>query len=702
MKRKILLTAIASVLFVFALAMCIGATTIYRDSAGNELFRFEMDDSSIITAYEGEFPKTDSEGNALTWYVTATGEENGNAIKTVASVLTLDENYATLNNGTYSYKTSTVNTLNVVSVNFPSDKGITTLNLAGSGYKRNNGWDPKGTEILFIYLPATLTTLPERVAQGSQVLVCDMPSEMPITTISRVAFYEAKCLREINIPSTVTLIDGENKNSGAAFYACSSLERVTFGENSQLEKIGKEAFTLNSSLKYVKIPDTVKYVGYHAFSYTQIEESPFGMGSLCEEIGGRAFSDNTALKSFIVPATLKKVEILGDKDWGPIAQCPNIDTVAFGNSAPITELQPSFFGKAGVGKIILPNGPTYIPDRYFIGASIDEVCFSNTIEIAYERVFQSATVKTIRLGSGFKHFVNSIDDNHSFTHAVNGLEAIYMPATFYAEKPDTVYHVGHAFECGNANNVKIFYTGSLEELAITLDNFKNGTKNSGTSNSKFTGAKQVSYADYIKDTEAYASGSYIVYDYDSCDAFCVPLYTEDMDFQVTITYESYLENGTKAVACPVCKTLSEGETVDPLFVCCGYSVPENGEGGISVLYIINKDEIGEYERATGKSLAYGVFVASYEKVGENDILDADGTFANGAIGTEFKNKEMAAFEIKVIGFITDAQKNAKLIVGAYTIATKGEEKIVTYIQPEKATEGSRYNLITFNDYNLEA
>ena len=58
-----------------------------------------------------------------------------------------------------------------------------------------------------------------------------------------------------------------------------------------------------------------------------------------------------------------------------------------------------------------------------------------------------------------------------------------------------------------------------------------------------------------------------------------------------------------------------------------------------------------------------------------------------------------AFEIKVTGFTTDAQKMAKLIVSAYVIATKGEETVVSYLQPEPPTEGSRYNIITFNDFN---
>ena len=697
MKKKLLLMIFATSLFILAFAMCIGATTIYRDSEGNELFRFEADENSIITTYEGSFPKTNSSGDALTWYVTATSTENGNTIKTVASVLTLDENYATLNNGTYSYKTSTVNTKTVVSVYFPSDKGITTLNLANEGYKNNINWDPSGTEILFVYLPSTLTTLPNRIVQGSKALVCEMPSDMPIETISRVSFYEAKCLREINIPSSVTLIDGVNKNDGAAFYYCVSLEKVTFGANSQLETIGTMAFNNCNSLKYIKLPDGVKKIGQHALSYTDLRESPFGAGSLCEELGGRCFGNIPDLESFIVPATIKKAEILGDNDWGPLAET-NVGLVTFGNSAPITELVPVFFGRAIIDRIILPEGPTNIPNRYFVNATLTDVCFSSTIETAEERVFQGSTIEVIRLGANFKHFTNTAIDHQSFTNALKGLKEIYIPASFYASAPSTMYQSSYAFDCGSSNNIKFFYTGTSEQLAIAIDNFKNQTTVSGTNNWKFVGATPVSYEDYIGNTEAYANGNYIVYGYDSCEAFCVPFYTEDMSFDTTISYKSYLEKGTKAVACPVCGTLGEGVEVDPLFVCLGYSSPENGDGGISIRYTVNATAIEEYTKATGKSLSYGMFATTKQAIGNSDIFDGEGNAVNGAIALDVTKSNFAFIALKMVGFETEESKKAEFAIGAYVVTTKDEQKSYSYLQQGTPVNGEKYAYIKYNDF----
>ena len=702
MKNKLLLVSLMIALFVLVFALGVSASTIYKDEGGSVLFSYEVDEKNIISEYTGEFPKTDGQGNHLTWYVKNTADENGNTVKTVASFLTMDEAYATLNeSGVYTYKSNTgVTNLKIVSVSFPQNSGIKKLNLSNGGYRNAYSYTSNTAEILFIYLPNTLTELPERIAQSTRALVCDIPLDTPITKISHVAFHDSKCLREINIPATVLSIDGKSANDGAAFYQCESLERVNVAPNSQMTTIGNMAFFNCHKLSYIKIPDSVTSVGSRAFYETALVESPFGMGSRCETIGGRAFSVIPTLKTFIVPATLKSVEILGSQDYGPLAECPNIELVTFGNSAPITELLPSFFARAGIKKVILPNGPTKIPNRYFTCATLGDVCFSDPIETADERVFQAAYVEVIRFGANFKHFSNTLDDNHSFTNATKGIKEIYLPASFYAQNPETVYHIGYAFTLDGAgsSNIKFFFTGSAEELAVTLDNFKNGTKASGTNNWKFTGAEIVSYADYLADTESYADKTVIVWGYDSCKAFCVPFYDEDVDIETTIVYESYLEKGLKTTVCPICSALAKGQEVDALFVCQGYSVPENGQGGISVCYVINDNAIMEYERATGKSVTYGVFAASEVKLGNGEAVYANGALSENVLGQRIDDTKIGAFEIKIVGFTTDAQKNAKIVLGAYAVTVCGEEATVSYLMPTDPLQGEKYAYVTFNDF----
>ena len=721
MKKKILLMLTMMALLACVFVISVSATYIYRDRDGNELFRYDADNSQIITSYEGSFPKTDAQGNALTWYVTGTSSENGNTIKTVASVLTLDENYATLDNGTYSYKTNAVNTKNVVSVYFPSDKGITTLNLADGGYKNKNSWDPTGTEILFVYLPSTLTTLPERIVQGSKVLVCEMPSEMPITTISRVAFYEAKCLREVNIPSSVTLIEGVSVSEGAAFYNTTSLERVTFGSNDNLETIDTMAFH-KSGLKYITLPDSVKTIGQHAFSETKLVYSPFTEKSRLETIGGRAFGDISTLQTFIVPSTITSVEIFGINnynDYGPLANS-TVQLVTFGNADTSVPLPSKFFGRAIIKKIVFADWITAIPSWYFVTATIDDVTFGENVETVGERVFQGANVKKIRLGANFKYFTNSIIDHHSFTYGANSIEEFYIPASFYAQEPETTYQVSYAFECGKSSNIKFFYTGTKEQLATSMHNFLNSTKSPTDNNGKFTGATQISWADYSANPDNYASGNYIIYDYNECDAFYEGEHGEAVNvvncvgecqrcgasiakhegtesLTTTIVYTSYTASGTKTVACTNdgC-TYKETTTVPAIFICLGYSAPENGTGGIAVGFTVNNEAIKAYEKATGKTLKYGVFAVLQDRLGDKDVFSEDGTAADGVINAEITNYGFIAFELKVVGF-TDEHKNTKFAMGAYVAVTDGETTEYSILQSGTPNENEKYCFVSYND-----
>ena len=111
-----------------------------------------------------------------------------------------------------------------------------------------------------------------------------------------------------------------------------------------------------------------------------------------------------------------------------------------------------------------------------------------------------------------------------------------------------------------------------------------------------------------------------------------------------------------------------------------------------------KKIIKDYEEITGKTLKYGVFAVSQEKLGDAEIFGENGA-TSGVLSADVTAHSFDMFEIKVVGFTTDAQKSAKLVVSAYAITTKDDEVEVSYLQAEAPTEGSRYNLITFNDYN---
>ena len=166
---------------------------------------------------------------------------------------------------------------------------------------------------------------------------------------------------------------------------------------------------------------------------------------------------------------------------------------------------------------------------------------------------------------------------------------------------------------------------------------------------------------------------------------------------VIVAYEKgYLQSGYRKEGCSRC-TQHTTEVLMPLFTTLGFSVPEDGGTSISVGFVVNREAIEIYSKATGITVSYGVFAASKTKLGEGDVFDNDFTATNGAI-TEAINDTNDVFLIKVTGFSTDAQKSTPLALGGYVIAEDGEIKTVSYLQADEPQSGEKYSFKSFNDY----
>ena len=385
MKRKILFALFLAVFFTLVFVISANATVYYYEEGNSEapMFQYETKVSNydskhiLIDTYIGEFPKADANGNALTWYVTSTTQSGGNTIKTVKSVLTTDERYFTISSdGAYSYGGTAgtpVTQYNVVSVNFPQNGGIKTLNLQNDGYRVGNiySYDYNSTEILFLYLPNTLTALNERIVQNTKVLVCDIPFEITAKEISHVAFYHAKNLREINIPITVKSINGKNEADGSAFLGCEQLVRVNFHKDSALESIGAYAFNKCDSLREVVFPDSLKDVGAYAFYLTGLTQSPFTMNSKAT-VGDSAFGQCTNLKNFIVPAGVTELNAMN-----MLFGCSEIQKIEFANNSQLQKISDNSFratNNASFSKlkyIILPDSVTHVGNGAFYNVPIE-------------------------------------------------------------------------------------------------------------------------------------------------------------------------------------------------------------------------------------------------------------------------------------------------------------------------------------------
>ncbi len=312
MKKRLLLVLSMMVLLVCLFAICVSADTIYKDAEGNEIFRYQTNESGYVTTTSGEFAKTNANGEALTWYVTTTTTEGSDTVKTVASFVTTDSTYATVSDaGQYTYKNvNGVTREYIVSVNFP--EGITSLNLVSNGY----GYQASVSNILFLYTPASLIELPSRICQNTPIIACEFHENSIFKTIGDTAFYKAVNLKSIHIPASVTKISGYDNyvGAGSAFYFCKSLTSVTFadlkadivtyedGTTNALSFVGG-VFAECTALETITLPNRTVSIGARCFEFCKaLKEVRLG-SSLTESVQVSTFRGCDSLSCYYIPST---------------------------------------------------------------------------------------------------------------------------------------------------------------------------------------------------------------------------------------------------------------------------------------------------------------------------------------------------------------------------------------------------------------
>ena len=582
MKKK-MISIMAMLVCIFAISAS-AADWTYKDESGKTYLTLTIDDQTgIITEYDGRFPMWTEKNEPLTWYVIKT---EGN-VKTVKSFVSTDPVYTNHGGGYYRFIKEADFTLkdkypvptkqNVVSINMPNDMGITAFSdYSAVNFQAGITYTPNKLEILFARFPNTLTNT-ERLVQATKVLEVEFDKNSVFTTLSNLSFHEAKSLRKVNIPASVTVIASISDNHGRAFCNCVSLEEVTFDENSRLTTIQGGAFKGCTSLKEINLPASMVTIENNTLSY---------MGGL---------------------------EIL-------------------------------------------------------------------------------------RLPETFTHFINTNsngsvrNDHHSFTYQAGNIKEYYLPVSFYATVPDTVYRVSYAFYGGT--DVKFFYCGNKEQLLNAIANFKSGTSSATDNNGNFTNATPVSYADYLQNPDNYKTGDYIIYDYSACDAFHggVHNYTVEYGF----VGEKYSSDYCAYSTCENCGKKETSVVAGALFTCQGYSTPIDGGGEIAIGFTINSEAIKTYEKISGNTLKYGVFAVLKDKLGGGNIFDENGNAISNAVVAEISNDNFVAVEFKITGF-TDEYKDIKLAMGAYVAVNDGENTEYSYLQAGVPNENEKYCFISYGE-----
>ena len=510
----------------------------------------------------------------------------------------------------------------------------------------------------------------------------------------------------------VVLFDGTEYHTYPAQYIVKSATDIAF-DFAKINTAFSKSYANNSVIR-IEIPNTVRVIVSGLFNYgknNNLKEVYFPSDSQVYKFNWGCFEQNTGLEKINIPASL--TEYHGSNHF---AKCSSLKYVTFDERYNVSTIPNNFFQScSSLEEIVFPNSVTQI------GGGAFSTC---------------SKLKKVVFGANAQVMLPSASDS-----ATGGL-TWYIPATFYGANVETepesnmIHHEGKNNNGVSGNqhgpkNVTFVYTGTYEEaLALRARckaaDLKNGEKCIGLK--RIYDAVLCTEAEYFELTGKRVGegsiGSYFIYGYSACEAFyngnhtidteksndCVELCatcqkvtiehiaTENMS--TSVAYADFGKPGTKTTKC-----LNIGcslyvspvlEEMPALFTRLGYSASEKGRGGIAIGFTVNNAAITEYEEITGKAVKYGVFVATKERLGNNDVFAKDGTVADGVINAEIKNYEFVVFEIKIVG-ITDAQKDVKLAMGAYVEVTDGEATEYSYMQSGTLNENEKYCFISYND-----
>ena len=437
---------------------------------------------------------------------------------------------------------------------------------------------------------------------------------------------------------------------------------------------------------------------------SKILEVEFDKNSVCTEINYAAFFDCKSLRKVNIPASVQTIDAKGDNTGNAFHQCESLTELTFDEGSRLTTIRGGALKRAKLYEIQFPSSIT---------------TFNNNI-LSY------TGVEIIRFPEYFTHFVNLNNDgsirtdHHSFTYSAKSVKEYYLPVTFYATAPDTTYYVSHAF-AGGDGNVKIFYCGTLEQFEKAKKNFETSITGYSTGNGNFKNAKTVSYETYkaaiALDATAYSDADYVIYGYNSCDAFHGGVHKFDKDCTtadacqngcgLTATkYEAH--NLTESVAYPngfansgiyfvACSNDNcdpgTQTTIEPIFTAKGYSTNPS-QNSIDGGYTVHLTNLALYERLNG-DIKYGIVIANAGKFGTNEFFDADNKVNTEKaiqieIGSLYSNFDCT------INFGANTGAEIDLIICAYVI--DGDN--VSFIQRDSGTDktiGSR----TFKTVTLE-
>lgn len=237
-----------------------------------------------------------------------------------------------------------------------------------------------------IYFPNSLKKIGMAAFYGCSALTTVRDQLSQITEISDYAFYKCANLSNVEISNKVKRIGRSafyksgvmsveiSKNveeiGPYAYYGCEDLLLLSFADNSALKKIGEYAFGNDASLKRVELPDGLSQIGKRAFyKCSALGNVTFGNGM--ETLGEGVFEQCVALTKISLPASLKEI---GKRAF---YKCAAIAEIDFANVEKVGNY--AFYGCSALTGLNIPATLKEIGDYAFRNCGLKTVILPSTL-----------------------------------------------------------------------------------------------------------------------------------------------------------------------------------------------------------------------------------------------------------------------------------------------------------------------------------
>ncbi len=313
--------------------------------------------------------------------------------------------------------------------------------------------------------------------------------------------------------------------------------------------------------------------------------------------------------------------------------------------------------------------------------SIGNFCFNSCSQLTKLRL--STTLKSIAGNAIQGVKITELVLPHGFTtttgNAIPALSSLYMmvfpeldetssfsSGTFYGTYPELVIYAGDKDSCEK------YLVGTEDDKKLLY------------------GYNVLPISEY--DSSKTYTGKNLFYGATTCSN-CNGLLEDGESF----IYKDYLSEFGMGQGCTNCDNVTMTKKYDPMFTCLGYSKAEDANDEFTIGYTVNFDSVKFYEEMTSNEISCGMYIALYDVLGTNDILNADATATEGVLKIDLSGTKYNKFSAKVLNIKTEEQKATKLLIGAYVISKKDEEIEISYLDQGKKDENDKYCYITYND-----